>query len=403
MLSGGGARGAYEAGALRYVIEALPEHLGHRPQFDILCGTSVGAINAAWLASTLDEPDYCVERMEQLWRSLDFSDIVEFSYREIWRLVRQFLFDPPFRLPKPPLGDGRDGGMLETGFFDRLISQEIPFERIQKNLDDGLFEAISVSATEIITGRTTVFVQSSNEVPPWTRDARRIAHGGPMTPRKVLASAAIPVMFPAVNIHGNWYCDGGLRQNTPLSPALRLGADRILILSLKSRSFRDQISPRKHAYGGIDDHPTLPFMVGKLLDALLLDPLDYDLEVLERINAILDYGEEAFGDDSFVDELNRVIREHRGQGYRSVDSLLIRPSRDLGKIAAWVAQTVSNDFWGSFPIRMVVGRALEAEGARESDLMSYLLFDESYTGQLFEMGYSDARRHRDELVEFFED
>ena len=401
VLSGGGARGAYEAGVLRYILDVLPTSLGHRPKFDILCGTSVGAINAAWLAATIDDPTYCVERLEELWRSLIFQDVVQFSYREIWHIFRRLVVDPRISLPEPVRTNSREGGFLETGFFDELIRREIPFDAIARNIDQGIIDAVSVSATDIITGQTTVFVQSADHLPPWTRDARRIAADGPMTANKVLASAAIPLLFPAVPIDDHWYCDGGLRQNTPISPALRLGADKILIISLKSRSFEEQIDPRLELAGRKTTHPTLPFMLGKLLDALLLDPLDYDLDVLERVNAILDYGEEAFGDGSFVDELNRVIRAHRGQGYRKVEPLLIRPARDLGTIAAETARAQSDDFWGSLPLRLIVGQALRDEGARESDLMSYLLFDNAYTGKLFDMGFADAEENHDGLVEFF--
>ncbi len=404
VLSGGGARGAYEAGALSYILGVLPESLGRPPHLDILCGTSVGAINATWLAATIDAPNYCAERLEELWRSLVFSEVVQFSYRDLWQMVQRSVVNSVPGQAVSMDDTPREGGVLDTAFFDNLIQREIPFEQIARNLDDGIIDAISVSATDLVTGQTTVFIQSNDDVPPWTRDARRIASGGAMTAKKVLASAALPVLFPTVQINGRWYCDGGLRQNTPISPALRLGAERVLIISLKSRSFEEQLEPAVDATTPSQARPTLPFVIGKLLDALLLDPLDYDLDVLERVNAILEYGEEAFGDErSFVDELNEVIKSHRGQGYRTVDPLLIRPSRDLGEIAADVAGSQPDEFWGSFPLRMTVGRALTAEGARESDLMSYLLFDRAYTGQLFDMGFSDAESNHDELVEFFSD
>ncbi len=403
VLSGGGARGAYEAGTIRYIMEVLPDSLGKRPRFDIICGTSVGAINAAWLAATLDDPGHCVRHLERHWRSLVFSDVVQFSYREIWRLVRKTVLEHWLPGPLSELPEGRDGGFLETAFFDRIISREIPFDNISKNLEAGLLDAVSVSATEIVTGRTVVFVDSAGDLPPWTRDARRIAIGGCLNAQKVLASAAIPLVFPAVPIDGHWYSDGGLRQNTPISPALRLGADRVLVVALKSRSFEEKIGPLADNPPKKESHPSPPFIVGKVLDALLLDPLDYDLDVLERVNAILEHGEEAFGDESFVDQLNEVIRSHRGQGYRVVKPVLLRPGRDLGRLAAKFAGDQPDDFWGSLPLRLMARRALDADGAHESDFLSYLLFDGGYTGQLIEMGYQDASERHDELVEFFSD
>ena len=401
MLSGGGARGAYEAGVLRYVLQELTSDLEAPPRFDVICGTSVGAINAAWLAATIDRPHRCVQMLEEHWRSLVFSEIVKVSYRQIWRILYRTLHRSPLPLPAPEKSHEREAGLLDTSFFNELISREIPFGNIAENIANGVIEALSVSATDIVTGQTTVFVQSADHLPPWTRDARRIARRGPIDAKRVLASAAIPFLFPAVRIGSHWFCDGGLRQNTPISPALRLGADKVLIIALKSRSIEQKAQHRLTTATVGDPHPNLAFIAGKLLDALLLDPLDYDLDVLERVNAILDYGEEAFGDKSFVDELNRVIKAHRGQGYRRVEPLLIRPSTDLGHIAADVAADQPADFWGSFPLRQFVGRALEEEGAHESDLMSYLLFDEQYTGPLFDMGFSDAAEHHHQLVEFF--
>lgn len=403
VLSGGGARGAYEAGVLGYVLEELPEYLGERPRFDIICGTSVGAINAAWVAATLDEPEHCAGRLETLWRSLVFEEVVEFSYQELWRILRQTVLEYGLSLPARKPQQGREGGFLETTFFDELIRREIPFENIRRNLDAGLLESVSVSATDIITGQTTVFVDTAKKVPPWTRDVRRRAVGGAVTAEKVLASAAIPVVFPAVNVAGRWYCDGGLRQNTPISPALRLGADRVLVIALQNRSLDDESANLERERRWRDSHPTQAFVMGKVLDALLLDPLDYDIEVLERVNAILEYGEEAFGERRFVEELNEVIRRHRGQGYRVVEPLLIRPGRDLGEMAARFARNQRPQFWGSLPLRFLAGRALEAGGAQESDFLSYLLFDEGYTGQLYELGFRDAAARREELVEFFQD
>jgi NTE family protein len=402
VLSGGGARGAYEAGIIRYILEVLPDHLGQVPRFDIICGTSVGAINAAWLAATVDNPKFSFHRLGFLWRSLAFSDVVQFSYEEIWRIVRRFAGDADRRLSALSTGPSREGGLLRTSHFDRIIRRELPFHKIRDNLAAGRLGSVSVSATDILTGRTTVFVQSRDALPPWTRDARRVAIDGPLTAEKVLASAAIPIFFPAVKIGRHWYCDGGLRQNTPISPALRLGADRVLVVALKSQSFEERIQPVLSRQEPEDEaHPNLMTVAGKLLDALLLDPIDYDLAVLQRINALLGYGKEAFGDDVFIERLNDVISQHRGQGYRVVEPLLIRPSRDLGAFAADFAASRDDAFWGSHALKLLGRRALSAEGSRESDLLSYLLFDGGFTGPLLEMGYADAEARHDELLAFF--
>jgi NTE family protein len=412
VLSGGGARGAYEAGVLRYILDAVPEDLGHPVNFDIVCGTSVGAINTAWLASTLNDPQYCGRRMWYLWRTLDFADIVRPSFHEIWRLLRQ-LIDHRFldALDVEP-EEGRRGGLLETSFFERLVHDEIPFHNISRNLRRGVLDAVTVSTTDIVSGRTTIFAQtSSGELPPWTRDPRRVAVSGPMTAQKVLASAAIPILFPAVQIGSRWFCDGGLRQNTPLAPALRLGADRVLVVTLHSQSPLPEPNPDPFddlLPGHVDQHPSHLFVIGKLLDALLLDPLDYDLMVLERINALL-RGAEAHveqretGDDNGIEALNDMMRAYRGIGYRIVEPQLLRPSRDLGQMAAQFASSVDEDFWGSRAIARLVDNAFDPKEYGENDLLSYLLFDGGYTGQLLDLGYRDAKAQHDELVDFFRD
>lgn len=426
VLSGGGARGAYEAGALRYILEEIPRELGQPIRFSTISGTSVGAINAAWIAATIDHPARCAQRLWSLWRTLKFSEVVDISYSDIWRTFRKAFGEDHDRnkiaraLPEPlaqivaaSKSYRREGGFLQTTFFDNLIRNEIPFANISRNIERGLLDALSVSTTDIVTGRTTIFIDAHKGiVPPWTRDFRRVAITGRMTPEKVLASAAIPFIFPSVKIGNHWYCDGGIRQNTPIAPALRMGADKLLVLSLQSRA---ELPPISLAHNDtcsnttttIDDtskdvaHPNLTFMLGKLLDAILLDPLDYDLSVLERINALIRHGEEAYNDPLFTQKINEVLTQHRGQGYRYVEHLLLRSSQDLGRIAADVADAQPDSFWGSPLIRRLAKHGIDENGYRESDLLSYLLFDGHYTGQLLDLGYHDARERHDELVEFF--
>lgn len=422
VLSGGGARGAYEAGALRYIFEDVAKELGRPIRFSTISGTSVGALNAAWIAATIDDPARSVQRLWYLWRTLQFSNVVNISYQDVWRAFRRAFGEDEDRtkiaraLPGPfakivkPKATHREGGFLKTTFFDHLVRNEIPFANIRRNIDRGLLDAISVSTTDIVTGRTTIFIDShTGVIPPWTRDFRRVAISGPMTPEKVLASAAIPLVFPAVKIGNHWYCDGGIRQNTPIAPALRMGADKILVLSLQTKSMPPPpISLPEDAHNNDHTdtsenvpHPNITFMMGKLLDAILLDPLDYDLAVLSRVNALLRHGEEAYNDPDFMHKLNVVIQKHRGQGYRYVEHMLLRSSQDMGRIASDVAAAQPKSFWGSPLLQRLGHHAIDNEGYRESDLLSYLLFDGQYTSQLLDLGYEDARERHDELVEFF--
>lgn len=400
VLSGGGARGAYAAGILRYILDEVPAALGHPIRFDIISGTSVGAINATWLASTLNDPTFCGQRLWYLWRRMRLADTVDVSYGNVFTMLSRLMGDTPDATLQPR--KGRTLSILNTRYFNTLIQNEIPFDQLRQNVKTGVVDALTVTATEVHTGRTTVFVESAQEaLPPWTKDPHRAAIKGPITANKVLASAAIPVLFPAVRIDQNWYFDGGLRQNTPISPALRMGASRLLVISLKS-------GKRIHPPSGpdLDSPPTISFLLGKLLNALLLDPLDYDLAFLERINAMLKYGQEAFdahGQGDFIKELNEIFEVHRGQGYRHVESLLIRPSDDLGEIAGDFAAQLSDREWGSRVLATVGRRVSKVDGYRESDFLSYILFDRGYTGTLLDLGYADAQERHDELVAFFQD
>ncbi len=400
VLSGGGARGAYAAGILRYILDEIPASLGRPIHFDIISGTSVGAINATWLASSIQDPEYCGQRLWYLWRRMRMADTVDVSYRNAMTLFTRLVTDGSSPALQPR--KGRTLSLLNTEYFTNLIHTEIPFEQIRKNIHDDLLDALTVTATEVHTGRTTVFVESErSELPPWTRDPRRVARSGQITPAKVLASAAIPVLFPAVRVGDHWFFDGGLRQNTPISPALRMGATKLMVISLKSSP-----KPRLPAPHLLDEPPTLSFLAGKLLNALLLDPLDYDLALMERINGILRHGQKALddaGEGDFIEKLNEVIEVYRGQGYRLVESMLLRPTSDLGELATEFAASLSDEEWGSKVMATIGRRAANFEGYRESDFLSYVLFDRGYTGTLLDLGWHDAKLQHDQLIDFFED
>ncbi len=396
VLSGGGARGAYAAGVLRYILEDVRDEVGPDLHFDIISGTSVGAINAAWIASAIDRPQHAVQRLWYLWRTMELPDSVQVSYRNVMTMVSRLLRETSEDSMEPKTG--RSISVLDTEFFARIIHDEIDFENIQRNIDNNLLDALTVTATDVHDGRTTVFVQGERStLPPWTRDPRRVALAGRITAEKVLASAAIPMLFPSVNVGGRWYFDGGLRQNTPLSPALRMGANKVLTVGLMT-------NPQKRLVKEVDadfPSPTVTFLIGKLLNALLLDPLDYDLAMLERINGLLKYGEEAAGNEDFLERLNEVIETYRGQPYRPVESLLIRPTQDLGQLAGEYAAGLSNEEWGN-PVLARIGRRIaNADGPREADFLSYVLFDGGYTGRLLDLGYEDARVKHKQLVRFF--
>lgn len=392
VLAGGAARGAYEVGVVKHLIEEVTRDLGHDIRLDILCGTSIGAINICALAAFADQPRARAQILVDHWTNLKIEDVVRPDPREIFAMARGLL-------GRAPVGrTARRGGLLDPSGLVRLLSKSIPFEKIDANLQAGLIRGVTVSTTHVGTGRTVVFVQRAEmELPPWSRDPT-------ITPRPVkiravhaLASAAIPFLFPAVQIDDEYYCDGGLRQNVPLSPARRLGADAVIVVNPRHIP-RAQPIPVGDERANPSPGPL--FLVGKTLNALLLDRIDNDIGRLANINAILEAGSRRYG-PQFVDELNRELGHRPGQGIRAMRAVLIRASQDIGHLAADFVRSPGFRSRAHGLVGKIIRRLAEGENRREADLLSYLLFDGEFARQLIELGRSDARARHEELCAFF--
>jgi len=389
VLSGGGARGAYAAGVLRYIMDELTEDLGHAPRMDIICGTSVGALLAAWVAANMEDPARSGQRLWYLWRTMRLADTVQVSKRNIFTMAGQLFRDMGEESMEP--FPGRTLAVMNTAYFSNLVAREISFPQIRKNMDAGLLDAVTVTCTDVHTGRATVFAECDQTELHWSRDPRRRAVSGPLTPEKVLASASIPVLFPSVKIDGHWYFDGGLRQNTPIAPALRLGADRVLVVGLQSAPSR--VEPPLET---LEAPPSVSFVLGKMLNALLLDPVKYDLQVLERMNRLLGTLEETL-DAGEMKRLRDVMRETRGVPYRRLDALEFHPSQDIGDLASAYARQLD---LRSLPAAVFSGAA-HFRGTMESDLLSFVLFDGGFADKLIALGRKDAHAHAERIRDFF--
>jgi NTE family protein len=217
-----------------------------------------------------------------------------------------------------------------------------------------------------------------------------------MGPTHALASAAIPFMFPAVSVEGVYYCDGSLRQNTPLSPALRLGADKVLVIGLRHKP-----PPTPSEDEESMPYPGAAFLVGKILDAFLLDHIDYDLDRLRRFNAVIEAVRTVGTEDG--KRFDEVVTKMRGAPYRVVGELMIRPSADLGEMAGEIARAGKFKGTGGGTGIQLLRRLATARGASEADLLSYILFDGFYAAEVARLGYEDARSQHEELARFLND
>jgi NTE family protein len=394
VLSGGGARGAYEAGVLRYIREDLAGDLGGQVHFDIISGTSVGGIHACFVAGTADMADRQGRMLVDRWESFVLEEMVSFGVKEFMRAPATLLGGGHMDESE---GHKRLGGIVQTRMLERVVKRLIPWPRISANIKQGYLESLSVTATDIGSGKTVVFVQREHPgAPEWSKDPFVRAQSVTMGPEHAIASAALPILFPAVCVGERFYCDGGLRQNTPLSPALRLGADKVLVIGLRHKPPVEDTDEESMPF------PGAAFLVGKVLNAFLLDHIDYDLDRLRRFNAVIEAVRAA---DSQVDHkrFDEVVTKMRGAPYRTIGEYMIRPSADLGEVAAQVARTGRFKGQGGGPGIQLLRRLATARGADEADLLSYILFDGFYAAEVARLGYEDARMHHDQLAKFLHD
>ena len=401
VLSGGGARGAYEAGVLQYVVEELPKHLGRPVRFDLVSGSSVGAVHACFLAAYAGEPG-ALTNLVDIWKSFEVGTALRVSGRDLAALpFKLFGFRTRSRpvAAADPRAPVRIPGLLDFSAIEKLILDRIAWDRIPEKIASGAVEALAISATQIKSGRTVIFIQNGKgRVDPWAHDPYVIGVPTAIRPEHALASAAIPFFFPVMRVDGAFYCDGSLRLNTPLSPVLRLGAERVLVIGVHHRARRgEEPPPIPEANIG---NPA--FLGGKILDALLLDRVDYDADRLRLFNAILSEGRRCYG-DGFLVRINEPIVQWRGAPYRIVRECFLEPSEDLGRMAAdcfgHLDPAKHPRSWLSRRFLKLVSR----NQGEQADLLSYLFFDGCYASHLIELGRADAERERDRLIEFFAD
>jgi NTE family protein len=386
VLTAGGARGAYQAGVLARLAEV--PGLRDRPSpFAIIAGASAGAINGTLLAARGARFGEAARELARVWSSLRVQDVFASDACSLLRSGAGLLWD--FSLGGQ-LGRTRTHGLLDTGPLARLIERTLPRRGIAEGIRRGRLFAVAVSATSYHSGRSFTFVEGRPGHPVWQK-SRRLVLPVVLGHEHVMASSAIPIVFPPVRVSSQagdlWFGDGGLRLVTPLSPAIRLGATHILSVGVRSSLAADALA-REEA-GAVpapgEGPPRLPCpplaqITGVFLNAIFLDHLDADLDHLARMNEIVASG-------------HRDAGTRAREPIRSVPPLSLSPSEDFALIAQRFAHRMP---------RLVRGvlAGLGTPDAQSADLMSYLLFDAAYTRTLVELGRSDAAARIDELEAF---
>lgn len=396
VLSGGGARGAYQVGIVAGILDVLGQKRFPQAVFNVLCGTSVGAINAAYFASHADLPDLGISGLVEAWRSLKLSVHLRVNLKGFFGFAADVE-----RVPEAGPESSRPipaRALVDTGPLSDLVRKQVAFAQLYDNIDQGIVRALVLTALEIGSGRTTMFVdaRSGVEFPP-TNDPRRNVRRERIGLEHVLASSALPILFPPRRIHGEAYCDGGIRFNTPIAPAIRAGADRLVVVSLLTES-----------PGGED--PNIPlevreasykspaFILGKVLNALLLDPMHYDLQVLERFNQMLDEFQRVLTPEQLA-AFHRVVRSDRNMAYRKLRTLVFRPTQDIGALGVEYARNIRPEGFGARLLhRMAAKRAVW-----QSDLVSFLCFDGGFADELVTLGRREAQSRANEVLAFFDD
>jgi NTE family protein len=364
VLAGGAARGAYQAGVLRYIYVDLARRMGFAPWPDLVSGTSVGALNGSFIAG---RDVRGLQRLCATWRSMEVPQVYQMSYFDLFRTLRVAFGTEAFALvdPKP---------------LYELVIEHWPRRGLRRAVDEqGV--VWMVGATDLQNGQQIVFVDA-RDPPAWAPPrAIRLVHTR-IRSRHALASAALPILFPPIPIGGRLLVDGGLRMNTPLGPVLRAGADRVLVVGVKRK--RETPSVPKG-----DTVPNLPFLVGKTLNALLLDPIEQDLAEAEQVNTLVHWGRDRFG-TAFTDAAGRDL------GLREAEILYVTPTEDLGAVAAEVFRRTPPLLSGA--TLTLLQRAAGRDSGPDADLLSYIYFDRAYTGALEQLGWEDAQRQEEAIA-----
>ncbi len=368
ILSGGGARGAYQVGVLKGLAEILPEK--KISPFRILSGVSAGAINCGKLATDIEHFSNAVEKLVYLWSKITTDQVFK----------TDFLTLNKFSLGL--FGEKKMNSLLETSPLQELVEKFCDFKKISKNLEDEKIESFIITANNYDQSSAVSFVQTHSQHSAW-KESRRQAVLSEISSKHIMASSAIPMLFPPIQIGKDFYGDGCVRNSTPCSPAIRMGAEKLFVIGVRTQLDSEKFKQWENRQAKKDAHmPSMIKILNTLLNAVLLDSVEQDVMRIERIN-----------------RLARQVRNQNSKpaiedGLKVIPALCISPSQDIGELARQHAHHLPR------LIRMTISAFGTLDEA--SEIMSYLLFQPDFCKALINMGYKDAMDSKNQIIDFFE-
>jgi NTE family protein len=374
-LPGGGARAAYQVGVLRAIYDIC--HFEQSP-FQVISGISAGGVNGMWLAAGAKSFGPCTEAMWDRWRELKVDDIYRTDALSLFSIGASWIKD----LSMGSMVKKRKRNntyLLDTSPFKKMLEESFPFPAVKANIKSGLIHGLSLSATDYRFGTAVTFFDGDKSIQPWEHT---LACGvrSELTVDHVMATASIPIFFPPIRIGGYDYGDGGIGLKSPLSPAIRMGATRLMVIGVQNpRGPVGKESTEKDV--AKNNHATLGDVAGALLNALFLNSMDADIDRLERINHTVSF---LRPEQLTPDAVN----------LRQIPILVIRPSKDLSCVGVKEFERFP------FTIRHML-KGLGVTPEKGWDLLSYLAFDEVYSDALLNLGYSDTMAVKEDVLAFF--
>ncbi|MFS4457772.1 patatin-like phospholipase family protein [Bdellovibrio sp. HCB2-146] len=370
VLSGGGARGAYQAGVL-IAIQEISESSGVPLRYDYLSGVSAGAINASSLASNADNLKHACSSLAKLWTEVSFEKVFSTDSLTMGKIGLQWMRE----LSLGALTGTTPGrSLMDTSPLRNLIHDNMDYAKVEQNIENGHLSALAVTSIDYAKSATTTFIQGKANLPSWDKGRKRSEHTTISTDH-IMASSAIPLLFPPVKVDDRYFGDGAVRNHAPCSPVIYLGAEKLLVIGVRRQSstaYEQRATSNTTA-------PSVARVVNTILNGALLDAVEQDVERLRRLN----------------DVASMLPAEHHHKiALRPLDHLFIAPSADIGEMAVQKANKLPR----------IVRFMMKGLGSLQdaSEIISYLLFDGEFCSDLIDIGYKDGMANKEELIKLLQ-